>query len=210
MLFTLIIILFCSCSWSPVPPQGLMPTRTWIRLRWTLSGEIPQLHSLRERGGGGRAERCFGGRPLGNTERRSRKTVRHHEYHTHSELTFTRATRSVLIGFVDSRRAGQHRAPVSLPLQEDGAEAEEEGCMLENKNNPEMERDDRLRTRKCFGEPSRAGWAIMIFTTVTVVFKGISLISIHYYWYCVKSYCQCLFYASCFILWCTLSCNEKC
>ncbi len=53
--------------------------------------------------------------------------------HTHSELTFTRATLSVLIGFVDSRRAGQHRAPVSLPLQEDGAEGEEEGDAGEQK-----------------------------------------------------------------------------
>ncbi len=52
----------------------------------------------------------------------------------------------MLIGFVDSRRAGQHRAPVSLPLQEDGAEGEEEGDAGEQKQPSDGKRRSTTNT----------------------------------------------------------------
>ncbi len=85
-----------------------------------------------------------GGRPLGNTER-SRKTVSHHEY-TLTQSWHSQELHTVLIGFVDSRRAGQHRAPVSLPLQEDGAEGEEEGDAGEQKQPSDGKRRSTTNT----------------------------------------------------------------
>ncbi len=147
--------------------------------------------------------RMFGGRPIGNTERKRRKKVivitdgPELWIHTSSiavivlQVTFTRATISVWVSehwlFL---WAAVEPVNIGLPYQRPSRKTEvkeRKKVMLESKKNPEMERDNRLRTCKCISEPS---WSLKrkqsrliksrmielwlnIFTQFTVGFKGI-------------------------------------
>ncbi len=187
--------LFCSCSWSPVFPSGSdAQWGHWLDSTG-LSGEISQLHSLRESGGGGDRKDVWWKtyRKYREEEKKEGKSLLMDQSYEYTLIHSCHSTSSdihksynisvgqwALIVFVGSRWAGQHRAPVSASLQEDRSEGEEEGDAREQKN-PEMERDNRLRTCKCISEPSwslkrkqsrliKAEWWIMIkhLHTVTV------------------------------------------
>lgn len=99
----------------------------------------------------------FGGRPIGNTEKRRRTQVSHRWWTRASG----RVTASVWVRecwlFL---WAAVETVNIGLPYQRPSRKTEvkeRKKVLLENKKNPEMERDNRLRTCKCIRE---ASWSL--------------------------------------------------